>query len=294
MKRSIYILILIFILLALSSCGVSSSSDNAQSVAPEFGYSDVMEEAIMVDDAEFYFDENYQTHVPEEERKITKDANMSLNIDDIDTSSKEIEDYIQSIDGYIASINIYGTKGSRHGYMEIKVPSESFDDVLNTLESYGKLIYLSKSTEDITQEYNYTSSYLQVKEEEYNRLSDLSKNESLSIEDKIEIEKQLASVSHDLTLYRAKQDLLENQLKYSTINLDLNEDNAKVQIQNENSPLSYFKKSISFTGEILQGICMVIVFLIPPLLVFAIVIVLPITIVIRKIKRKRNNNDTEV
>lgn len=285
MKKIIYTILIMFAFVSCSSSSETSTSESAYSLdSAEYAFDEtnvVSEESPLSGDAVI---ENEN-----ENKKIKKTGTMYLNVENTSNVMDQITKYVEDIGGYISSSSTSNdaTVNSSSASMEIKVPNENFDDAINEIKTYGKLTFLDKLSEDITEEYSYTSSYLDIKNQEYIRLLELSQNEGLTVEDKIEIEKHIATVRYDLSIYKSKLSLMDSQLQYSTITLSLYENNVTIQLPNQNNTLAYFKKSINFTSNILEGLCMLIVFMAPPIIVLSVFIGLPLFVIIKLIKRKK-------
>ena len=129
------------------------------------------------------------------------------------------------MDGYIEDSSISGGSGRqtlRYGYMTVRIPAERLDTFADTISGSATVLNRSTSVSDVTLQYSDLESHMQALKIEQQTLMDmLSKAEE--IETVLAIQNQLTSVRYELESYGSQLKLMENQVSYSMVNIEINE-----------------------------------------------------------------------
>ena len=89
------------------------------------------------------------------QRKIIRDANITMEVEDVDQSYENILANLVSLGGYEASRNMRGNSGGNSPVVSatLKVPAAQLDNFLEDLKKQGEIISSNISSEDITDQY---------------------------------------------------------------------------------------------------------------------------------------------
>ncbi len=287
MKRIFLIFLILAFLFLATGCG-SSVNKSVEDVPGDFGVAedgkvDVVENMVPKTDSDFSSD------------KIIRTGIINLYTDDYQNTITKITAYITDLGGFIQSSNegfvdskdlTYG--GS--GYMVVRVPSASFMDSMEKLKSYGRAVGSSTNTENITGSYQDVESELKsFRIEEERLLSYLSKAEK--IEDMLTIEKELTRVRTEINSRVTILNNYEKLVAFSTITINLTE--SKSATGNIESPFSDFglkisrgfASSINLLLNIVAGLILVIIWLLPFLFIVGLVLLVIWAIIKRKNKK---------
>ena len=141
------------------------------------------------------------------ERKIIRDAQMRLTVEDFAAAYQYIEALPQQYGGYLVSAEQSNNgNGSYTGTLVLRVAAESLDEVLDKLSALGQVSSQNITSSDITAEYyDIQSSLVQYREHEA-RLLELI-DEAKNISDLLQLEDELNRV-------RIEIDSLEGRLRY--------------------------------------------------------------------------------
>ena len=159
------------------------------------------------------------------DRKLIRNMSLSLETTAFDDFIANVEAQVNSMDGYIEDSSISGGSGRqtlRHGYMTVRIPAERLDTFADTISGSATVLNRSTSVSDVTLQYSDLESHMQALKIEQQTLMDmLSKAEE--IETVLAIQNQLTSVRYELESYGSQLKLMENQVSYSMVNIEINE-----------------------------------------------------------------------
>lgn len=140
-------------------------------------------------------------------RMIIRNANITLQVTDINHALDAIMKLANTSGGYVVSSNISQNAGSTSGEISIRVPAQGLNNVLKQLKSLSTQVTQETiSGEDITQQYVNLQSQLE------NLLKSKSQLEKIMLgatktEDVLKVHQQLTDTQGQI-------DVLEGQIKY--------------------------------------------------------------------------------
>ncbi len=163
-------------------------------------------------------------------RMIIRNANITLQVNDINHSLDAITNLANTSGGYVVNSNISQNAGSTWGEISIRVPAEGLNNVLKQLKSLATHVTQeSISGEDITQQYVNLQSQLENLQKSKSQLEKIMLG-ATKTEDVLKVHQQLSDTQGQI-------DVLEGQIKYykesvalSLISITLN---MSPTIQNE-------------------------------------------------------------
>lgn len=156
------------------------------------------------------------------DRKIIKNANLSLTVDDYEQAVEEIRAKVVTLNGYVAYETEYTTDklGTKRGSMQVRIPQPGFETFLKGLEPLGEMKRKEIDSQDVTEEYIDVTgrlNALRVKEE---RLLDIL-TKSGSLNEILAVENELANTRSQLETTEGRLRYLNNQTSFSTISISL-------------------------------------------------------------------------
>ena len=235
MKRYLSVLFALLLLLSmLTGCGASSKGAMTEAAAPQAA--PAATEAAMED---ALYDEagsgisSTATAMPENQ-KLIRTVYMDAQTTSMDSVMSWLETRVAELGGYFEqkSIRRSGSRddGSYYRYadMMIRVPAENLDGFLAQIGENAVVTSTREETENVTLQYVSTKSRVEALETEQKRLLELLENAE-SMEDLLTIEARLTDVRWELENYASQLRVLDNQVDYSTVYLNINEvDKPKV------------------------------------------------------------------
>ena len=160
-------------------------------------------------------------------RMIVRNGDISLLVEDISNSIKDITDIANNMGGYVVSTNNWRNNDRIYGAISIRVPSEKFDEAIARLSAIAVDVTSQKtSTKDVTSEYTDLSSQL--------RSLKATEQQLLSIMEKAETVKDVLAVQEELTEVQKQIEVITGQMKY----LEQTSSTSLITVQLEQSKLS--------------------------------------------------------
>lgn len=224
--------------MALISCDRGDKQIESEEVESTEGYSSLTfkHDLSEVSDAEFAFgdgagtvqwmatanngSESDITRIIYED-KIIRTAYIGMELKDYEKGKLEILNITKKLDGILVKENENSNYQVIRNELTIKVPSESFDEFLNSLgDGIGNFDYKRISTEDVGEEYYDLKTRIKTKkamEERY--LSFLSK--AKNIEELLKIEFEIRKIREEIESKEGRLKYLSNRVSFSTIHLTI-------------------------------------------------------------------------
>ena len=215
------------------------------------------------------------TSLGNEEKKIQRNANISIEVKNLDESIDKLNEIILLFNAEIISSNKGGIDfGQPYANIRIRVLSGNLDSAINEFKKLStKIISENVYTNDVTEEFIDTEARLKIMistEDRFNSL--LLKSET--VEEIIQVEKELMRIRGDIESLEGRLNYLSKTTDTSEINLNLNE---QIPITGESwkindSFTSALQNLSSFAKWLADFIINIIVF-IPAIIVIALIII---------------------
>ena len=298
MKRRVTVLsILIVISFALAACARGGQSqaveEEAAEAMPPFpgGAAPAAE-----------FDESFAGGVTLEgssnqppagqERLIIRTADMSIVATDTEETLDAIATMAESSGGWVVSSNVFQSSDtSKTGYVEIRVPAEGFQSVLDAISGLAvEVTNLSTSGQDVTEEFVDLDARLGNLEATAARLRTFL-DEAETVEEALAVNMELSRIEGEIESIKGRMQFLQQSSAFSAITVNVTPDELAQPIQVGGwQPTGVAKEAIEALINMLQLIANAfiwfVLFALPVLLVLAIPFVLLIWI-IRRLRRPR-------
>ena len=273
-----------YFLLLFSIINCSSASNSEENFMSKSSMSSP-EMAVMRDSGRTSISELSQSNI---DKKIQKNANLSIEVKDIEKSLDKAKQIISTFNGEIISTSSGGMDfGQPYANIRLRVPSEKLNDAVEALKKISsKILSENIYTNDVTEEFIDIEAKLNIMKSTEKRFNDLL-NEAKNVEEVIQVEKELMRI-------RGEIDSLQGRIKYLTTTTD----NSQLNIYMiEEMPISggddwnindsfddSLRNFVSFTKSMADFLIGIIVFM--PIL---IILGLGTFFGYRFIKKKRSN-----
>mgnify|MGYP000987956680 CR=1 FL=1 len=154
------------------------------------------------------------------ERKLIKNAELYLQVDDFDPAINSLKEHVVALDGYITNetANAVDSRGTKRGSLQIRIPQYRFEDFLIGMNNFGKLKNSHIYSQDVTEEYIDVESRLKTMRTKEERLLNIL-NQSGNLSDILAVENELANTRAQLESLEGRMRYLNNQTEYSTVNI---------------------------------------------------------------------------
>ncbi|WP_434632202.1 DUF4349 domain-containing protein [Thermoanaerobacterium thermosaccharolyticum] len=203
------------------------------------------------------------------ERKITKDATISIETDNADECYNKILNISKQYNGYIESSSESSTSDKKKTInVVLKIPSNGFEDVIASIKSLGDVKTIRISSNDITEQYYDVESRIKNLEIQEERLQELLKKAS-NISDILQVEDKLNEVMTQIDSYKNQIKIWDNMTSMSTINLTFVSTKPQTKISKIfstsflNDILNAGSKSLNIFFEFLKYVFIISIYLLP-------------------------------
>ena len=312
MKRKLYyILSVIFSLLLIIGCSAKQSSISMEETKA-YGNFEVAEDSV--NKSEEPVSENAKMTKESEisitqDRKLIKEVSLEIETYDLNSYIQVIKDTTNSFGGYIENLELRsdswsGTEEENHkkgenrfSHITARIPANSLDSFLNQAQENVNVTYRNDSISDVTLQYSDTESHIKSLEIEKERLDALLEKAD-SIETIIALESRLSEVRYELENYHSSLNILNNQIDYATVNLNINKVNSYTTSNEDNfftRVSTGFMRNLKSVGISFVNLAVIFLSSIPTLLVCLVIIII-IVFIFKKLKpkffKKKQNADT--
>jgi hypothetical protein len=231
------------------------------------------------------------------ERKVIRSANITVEVEDFDKASGEINSIILGI-GFVQSSNINSEKYYREnvqklirkGTIVVRVDREKFDKVLNSLKGIGEVLNESINGEDVTDKYYDTESRLRLLKIEESKLEEYLKKLS-DLDQVFKTESRLTEIRYQIEALTGNLKKMSDLVDLSTITINISEKYPDADIPPKTKTygqklldnfLDSMKGVVSFVGELV----VILVSAIPVLVLLGLFALLAVFIY-KKIPKKK-------
>lgn len=203
--------------LVLSSCGGQSMDSSAEDEGWAF------ENALEA--TEVYLEEDMKDQlqggepIPTMQRKLIKTANLSYEVQELDSAQLKIEAAVTKYGGYIASEERYFSHERENVAITARIPVGYFEAFMAE-STVGVEEFESKSVsaQDVTEEFVDVAARIKTKkevEQQYIALLDKANN----VGEIMDIERELGYIREEIEAAEGRLKYLENSSSFSTVNM---------------------------------------------------------------------------
>ena len=228
MKRYLSILFVFVLLLSmLAGCGAkeeSAAMESPAAPAETWAATEAVMEEVLYDESSSETGSG-STALPENQ-KLIRTVYMDAETQSMTGLLSWMDSQVAALGGYYEQKSVY-RRGSRDdgsyfrsGDFIIRIPAENLDQFVSQVGQQANVTSTSEETENVTLTYVSTQSRVLALETEQERLLELLENAE-TMEDLLTIEARLTDVRWELENYASQLRVLDNQVNYSTIHLNV-------------------------------------------------------------------------
>ena len=215
--KQILIPLLLVLLIGLSASAGCMMADSGYQSAP------MMTESVAAYDRNIA--EEYPAAYPDQ--KVIKDAWVRLRSPDAKAASEEITAIAERYNGRIQSLSLTSS-GMRDGHEQfsanivLRVPSDTFEAVMQEIETVGTLTQREVQSRDVTAEYTDLHAEKQALENQISRLTQIL-GKAETVEEILKVQSAIDSAQLNLDRVTGRLKLLESQIDEATITVSVRE-----------------------------------------------------------------------
>jgi hypothetical protein len=152
-------------------------------------------------------------------RKVIRRAALTLSSQTVRQAADEAVRIVERAEGYVASRQEqYSGDQVTQSIVSLRVPAAKFEGVLAQVKQQGSVVVESITGQDVTEEFTDTEARLRAQRVLEERLLALSTSRQ-DVRDLLEVEKELSRVRSEIERLSGRQQFLENQTAFATIEL---------------------------------------------------------------------------
>jgi hypothetical protein len=217
-----------------------------------------------------------------QERLIIRTADMAIVAADTEETLNSISEMANNSGGWVVGSNVFQSSDtSMTGYIEIRVPSEGFQSVLDAIAGLAvEVTNLSTSGQDVTEEFVDLDARLGNLEATAARLRTFL-DESQTVEEALAVNNELSRVEGEIEAIKGRMQYLQQSATFSSITVNVTPDELAQPIQVAGwQPTGVAKAAVETLVNILQSLANAVIWLVIVALPVLLVIAIPIALII--------------
>lgn len=294
-RRMVLFILLLTTVLVVAGCGgraTESVSDESFGAAP-MPEMPVEEAAMEPPAAIAEFDAANQLPAGQE-RLIIRTADMSIVAADTEETLDNIAAMANNSGGWVVSSNVFqSSDSSKTGYIQIRVPSEGFQSVLDAIAGLAvEVTNLSTSGQDVTEEFVDLDARLGNLEATAARLRAFL-DESQTVEEALAVNMELSRVEGEIESIKGRMQYLQQSASFSSITVNVTPDELAQPIQVAGwQPTGVAKQAVEALVSMLQLLANAAIWFVIVALPVLLIIAIPFALIIWIIRRLRRREQT--
>ena len=238
-----------------------------------------------------------------EMRQIIANANISLVVKETETAMAGVEQIASDLGGYLSDVELskgrYEQTEELRGSMTLRVPSDNLEEALERLQALATDVhYLNIDRQDVTDQYSDLDARLRnlraTETELLALLTEVRERPNAKVEDILAVHRNLTQIREEIETLQGRKNLLDNQIGFSTVRVELIPDSINRPIVEEpwsaNGPVRNALRALVATLQgLLTALIWAFLYLTPLLLVVLIPLAILIWLVRIWVGRRRKN-----
>ena len=155
---------------------------------------------------------------------LVRTGQASLQVDTLETGIARVRDVARRTGAVIANTSMEGgNKQTRAASLELRIPSEHFDEAVNGLAPLGKLESVNVTVQDVGEEYVDVQARVANARRLEQRLVELLATRTGKLADVLTVERELARVREQIERYEGRMRYLRTRASISTLSIAIHE-----------------------------------------------------------------------
>ncbi len=201
--------------------------------------------------------------VPEAQSMIIKSAELTLKVEDVDVSAKQIDAIRRELGGQVGNSSVSDYYNTRQGDITLWIPSDKFDRALESIKKVALRVTNERITSsDVSAQFVDLEARLRNLHSTEAQYLEIMKR-SGTISDILQVTNVLSQTRQSIEQLQGQKNHLARQVAMSSMHITLTQEIASVVTKNEWRPLSVFKNSARETlRDLTRFVDQLIVFLV--------------------------------
>ena len=155
---------------------------------------------------------------------LVRTGRASLQVDSLEIGIARVRDVARRTGAVIANTSMEGGKQqTRAASLELRIPSERFDEAVNGLAPIGKLESVNVTVQDVGEEYVDVQARVANARRLEQRLVELLATRTGKLADVLTVERELARVREEIERYEGRMRYLRTRASISTLSIGIHE-----------------------------------------------------------------------
>ena len=155
---------------------------------------------------------------------LVRVGQASVQVDSLEVGISRIRDVARRTGAIIANTSMEdGKEQTRAASIELRIPSDHFDDAVNGLSPIGKLESVNVNVQDVGEEFVDVQARMVNARRLEQRLIDLLANRTGKLTDVLRVESELARVREEIERYEGRMRYLRSRSSVSTLTVAIHE-----------------------------------------------------------------------
>jgi hypothetical protein len=232
---------------------------------------------------------------PTSKPQVARTATLRIMAADFDTVRSAVERIVVDAGGFVGRLDVSGERGdTRSLRATVRVPSDRLAQVLTALRQLGKVQAESQGADDVTEQMVDLNARLMNARNTEKRLTLVLEQRTGKVADVLQVEREIARVREEIERMDAERTTLERRVTYATITLDIVEPRKAAL---DLGPITVSDRLRNAAVEGLQQAsesalraALVIIWMLPSLLIWGVMVAWPAVVVIRRVRSPRRHS----
>jgi len=155
-------------------------------------------------------------------RLIVRTGQASIEVDSLNPSMAELRRIVQRVGGFVADASVQsGRNQIRSATLQVKVPTERFDDLTTGLEPLGRLQFVNVGAQDVSEEFVDLAARVANGQRLEDRLVELLRTRTGKLQDVLTVERELARIREEIERMEGRLRFLKTSAQLSTLSINL-------------------------------------------------------------------------
>jgi hypothetical protein len=155
---------------------------------------------------------------------IIRTGHAGIEVDSLDVAIERVRALAQRVGGFVANTVVQGGNDQlRSASLEVKIPSNRFDEALAGLSPLGKVESVNVNAQDVGEEYVDIAARVENAHRLESRLIALLANRTGKLQDVLSVERELARVREEIERYEGRLRFLRARVAMSTLTIAVHE-----------------------------------------------------------------------
>lgn len=152
-------------------------------------------------------------------RKVIRNQNVSLEVQDYQKADTTIMSYIDKYQGYIESSNT-SSDSQKTGSYVIRVPADKLSALASDISKLGQVKNMQINGQDVTSEFRDNEARLKALQKQEERLTALL-GKAGSLQDVLAMEKEMERVRQEIEIMQSRLQHMDEQVSLATLSLHI-------------------------------------------------------------------------